>query len=214
MRNPGTFTLYSPPASNPETGFFIQGTSNGYRSASHGWDFQSQYALNLNTAGRLDLNFNGTLMTSVAGQESPTVVRRECVGYYGPFCGEGFPKWVHGLRTTWSDADNIVNVSLNWRHQGPMTITFNAAADTGIPYGAANRRSTYNRIDAYDYFDLATTFNVAKRFVLRLAVNNLFDRDPPLIPNSRSELGLLRNNTVFRYDLLGRQIVAGATVRF
>lgn len=95
-----------------------------------------------------------------------------------------------------------------------MTITFNAVADTGIPYGEANRRSTYNGIDAYDYFDLATTFNVAKRFTLRLAVNNLFDRDPPLIPNSRSELGLLRNNTVFRYDLLGRQIVAGATVRF
>ncbi|WP_294326649.1 TonB-dependent receptor [uncultured Sphingomonas sp.] len=214
VRNPGSYTLFSPAASNPTTGFIIQGTSNGYKSDSHGWDFQGQYALNLDTAGRLDLSFNGTLMTSIGSQESPTVTARQCVGYYGPFCGEGFPKWVHGLRTTWSTQDNVVNISLNWRHQGPMTITFNADADTGIPYGPANRRSTYNRIEAYDYFDLATTFNVAKRFVLRLAVNNLFDRDPPLIPNSRSELGLLRNNTVFRYDLLGRQIVAGATVRF
>lgn len=214
VRNPGTYTLFSPADSNPETGFFIQGTTNGYRSDSHGWDFQSQYTLNLDAAGKLDLSFNGTLMTSIGGQESPTVNARQCVGYYGPFCGEGFPKWVHGMRTTWSALDNVVNVSLNWRYQGPMTITFNAPADTGIPYGAANRRSTYNRIGAYNYFDLATTFNVAKRYTLRLAVNNLFDRDPPLIPNSRSELGLLRNNTVFRYDLLGRQIVAGATVRF
>ncbi|WP_082457005.1 TonB-dependent receptor domain-containing protein [Sphingomonas sp. Leaf23] len=214
VRNPGTYTLYSPATGNPSTGFFIQGTSNGYKSDSHGWDFQSQYALNLDQAGRVDLSFNGTLMTSIGGQDSPTVGARQCVGYYGPFCGEGFPKWTHGLRTTWSSLENVVSLSLNWRYQGPMTITYNATADTGIPYGAADRRTTYNRIRDYNYFDLAATFNVAKRYTLRLAVNNLFDRDPPLIPNSRSLLGLLRNNTLFRYDLLGRQIVAGATVRF
>ena len=55
---------------------------------------------------------------------------------------------------------------------------------------------------------------MAKRFTLRIAVNNLFDRDPPLMPDSRNVLGLLRNNTLFRYDLLGRQIVIGATTRF
>jgi hypothetical protein len=42
----------------------------------------------------------------------------------------------------------------------------------------------------------------------------VFDKDPPLIPDSRNLLGLLRNNTLFRYDLLGRQFVVGATVRF
>lgn len=214
VRNPGTFTLFSPAASNPTSGFFLQGSTNGYKSDSHGWDFQSQYAIDLKNSGNLNLSFNGTLMTSVGSQESPTITPRNCVSYYGPFCGEGFPKWVHGMRTTWSSLDDIVSLSLNWRYQGPMTISYNADPDTGIPFTAADRRATYNRIRDYNYFDLAATFNVAKRYTLRFAVNNLFDRDPPLIPNSRSDLGLLRNNTVFRYDLLGRQIVAGATVRF
>jgi iron complex outermembrane receptor protein len=47
----------------------------------------------------------------------------------------------------------------------------------------------------------------------RLAANNVFDRDPPLIPDSRSRIGLLRGNTVMGYDLLGRQLVAGVSLR-
>ncbi len=66
----------------------------------------------------------------------------------------------------------------------------------------------------YDYIDLSTSFDIAKRFALRVSVNNLFERDPPLLPDSRNVLGLLRSNTLFRYDLLGRQIVVGATARF
>jgi hypothetical protein len=47
----------------------------------------------------------------------------------------------------------------------------------------------------------------------RVAANNILDRDPPLIPDSRSRIGLLRGNTIMGYDLLGRQIVAGVSVR-
>ncbi|NYD90190.1 TonB-dependent receptor [Sphingomonas melonis] len=58
------------------------------------------------------------------------------------------------------------------------------------------------------------SFDIAKRYTLRASVNNLFDRDPPLVPDSRSTLGLLRANTMFNYDLLGRQIVMGVTTTF
>ena len=214
VRNPGTFTLNSQPTGNPTTGYFARGTTNTYKSNAHGWDFQGQYNLGLGGAGALDMSFNGTLTTSVGGQGSPEAPATNCVGYYGGGCGESMPRWSHGLRTTWVSPDKFASISVNWRHISAMTIGFNAPASTGIPQNTPQIRKFYTGIPAYDYIDLATSFDVAKRFTLRIAVNNLFDRDPPLMPDSRNVLGLLRNNTLFRYDLLGRQIVIGATTRF
>ena len=214
VRNPTTFTLNSQPTGNPATGWFARGTSNGYKSQAHGWDFQGQYNLGLGAAGALDWSFNGTLTTKAGSQGSPDDTPRNCVGYYGGGCGESMPRWSHGLRTTWTTTDKIASVSVNWRHISAMTIGYNAPRSTGIPLDTPQIRKFYTGIPAYDYIDLSASFDVAKRFSLRVAVNNLFDRDPPLMPDSRNVLGLLRNNTLFRYDLLGRQIVVGATTRF
>ncbi|MEH3159262.1 MAG: TonB-dependent receptor [Sphingomonas taxi] len=214
VRNPGTYTLNSQPAGNPTTGYFARGTSNSYKSQSHGWDFQAQYTLGLGGVGSLDTSFNGTLTTRVGSQDTPDAVARNCVGYYGPGCGESMPRWQHGLRTTWTSADRVANVSVNWRHISAMTISYNAPTDTGIPANAPQRRTFYTGVPTYDYIDLSTSFDVAKRFTLRVSVNNLFDRDPPLLPDSRNVLGLLRSNTLFRYDLLGRQFVFGVSTRF
>ncbi|MDP1027639.1 TonB-dependent receptor [Sphingomonas sp. KR1UV-12] len=216
VRNPGTFTLSSPITDNatPTTGYIAQGTSNGYKSQSHGWDFQAQYNFGLGGAGALNLSFNGSLVTRVGSQDSPDVPPRNCVGYYGPGCGESLPKWKHGFLTSWVSPDRVASVSVNWRHISPMTISYNADPDTGIPVTAADRRTTYTGVKAYDYIDLSTSFDIAERFTFRLSVNNVFDRDPPLVPNSRSVLGLLRSNTMFNYDLLGRQLVAGINARF
>ncbi|MES2336893.1 MAG: TonB-dependent receptor [Pseudomonadota bacterium] len=216
VRNPGTGTLFSPAADNPATGFFAQGLTNAFKSSFHSWDFQGQYNLPLGALGRIDLSFNGSLATKVGNQDAPELADRNCVGYYGQFCGESLPKWSHGLRTTYTTSNDVFNLSFNWRHTAPTTITFNVEdpVATGIPFTAADRRTTYGGIEAYDYFDLSAAVNIAKRFSLRLAVNNLLDKDPPLLPNSRNVLGLLRANTVMRYDLLGRQIVAGIGLNF
>ncbi len=213
VRTPGTFTLSAPTTGDPTSGYIAQGTGNGFKGTSHGWDIQGQWAVGLGKYGKLDFSFNGTRMTYVGGQDAPDLAPRNCVSYYGQFCGEGFPKWTHGLRTTHSIAG--VSTSLNWRYVGPMTISYNVTDPSlGIPFTEADRRTTFNGIEAYNYFDLAMTFDVAKRFTLRFSVNNIFDKDPPLVPDSRNLLGLLRSNTLFRYDLLGRQLNVGATVRF
>lgn len=214
VRNPGSYTLTSAAADNSPTGWIAQGTSNGYKQQSHGWDFQGQYNLGLGAGGSLELSFNGTLMTYVGGQDSPDVPPRNCVGYYGVGCGESLPKWKHGLRATWGSADQVIHTSVNWRHIAPMTITYNADASTGIPLDPDQLRRFYTGVPAYDYIDLSLSFDIAKRYTLRASVNNLFDRDPPLVPDSRSTLGLLRANTMFNYDLLGRQIVVGVTTTF
>jgi len=75
------------------------------------------------------------------------------------------------------------------------------------------RRDQYPGIDAYEQIDLALSLDINKRMTFRLAASNLFDRDPPIVPDSRSRIGLLRGNTIMGYDLPGRQIVEGVSLR-
>ena len=214
VRNPGTGTLSSSPATSPSTGWVARGSTNGYKSQSHGWDFQGQYNTRLGSIGLLDVSFNGTLMTRVGSQGAPTIEPRDCTGYFGPNCGESLPRWAHQMRTTWTAPDRTTSVSLNWRHRGPMPLTFYAPASTGIPESPeSDRRDQYPGIGAYNWFDLAFSFDINKQMTFRLAANNILDRDPPIVPDSRARIGLLRGNTIMGYDLLGRQIVAGVSLR-
>jgi iron complex outermembrane receptor protein len=206
-------TLYSAPAGNPATGYLRGGTTNYYKSKSHGWDFQGQYALPLGGAGRLDFDFMGSLTTLAGGQDSPILPKYNCAGYYGGGCGQLIPKWTHALRTTYTTADQFFSASVNWRHLGPLTNVTNSG-DPALGWTAAGERATFYRIDAYDYIDLALSFRVNKAYSFRISANNLFDKTPPILPNSYS-YGLSRSNTLSaRYDSLGRQIAVGATLNF
>lgn len=81
-------------------------------------------------------------------------------------------------------------------------------------FTSADVRTTFYRIPAYNYFDLALSFRIAKQVGFRITANNLLDKDPPIIPNSYS-VSLSRNNTIpQRYDSLGRNIAIGTTIKF
>ncbi len=208
-------TLSSNPTSNPTTGFIRQGTTNYYKSKSHGWDFQGQYALPLGASvGRLDFDFAGTLTTLAGAQDASFLAERNCVGYYGGAgCGQFIAKWTHNLRGTYTTPDQFFSMSLNWRHLGPLTRTSNSG-ETSLGADASTVRKTFYRIDAYDYFDLALNFRIQKSFSFRIAANNILDKTPPVMPNSY-DIGLSRANTISaRYDSLGRQIAFGTTINF
>jgi outer membrane receptor protein involved in Fe transport len=206
-------TLYSAPATNPSSGYIRGGTTNYYRSKSHGWDFQAQYNLGLGGAGSLGMDFSGSLTTYAGGQDSPILAKYNCAGYYGGGCGQLIPKWSHNLRTTYTTADNFFSASLNWRHLGSLTNVTNSG-DPSLGWTQAGERATFYRIPAFDYFDLALNFRIAKKYSFRISANNIFDKTPPILPNSYN-YGLSRNNTLSaRYDSLGRQIAFGTTVNF
>lgn len=207
-------TLSSTPQSNPATGYIRQGTTNYYKSKAHGWDFQAQYALGLGTAGKLDFDFGGSLATLLGGQDSPILAKYNCAkGYFGGPCGQLIPKWSHNLRGTYTTANSFFSASLNWRHTGPLTNVSNSG-DPALGWKPGDDRTTFSRIEPYDYFDLALTFKVQQRFVFRIAANNLLDKTPPILANSYN-YGLSRSNTLSaRYDSLGRQIALGTTISF
>lgn len=206
-------TLFSTPNSNPASGYIRGGTTNYYRSKSAGWDFQGQYNLNLAKIGTLGFDFSASLTTYAGGQDSPILKKYNCAGYYGSGCGQLIPKWSHNLRTTYTTADDIFSASFNWRHLGPLTNVTNSN-DPNLQWNPGDNRATFYRIDAQDYFDLSLAVRVNKAYSVRLAVNNLLDTTPPILPNSYN-YGLSRNNTLSaRYDSLGRQVAIGTTINF
>ena len=68
---------------------------------------------------------------------------------------------------------------------------------------------------------MATTFAVGRHYNLRLGVNNILDKQPPLVTSGKGGLlsacpGATCNGNTFPavYDALGRYLYAGITLDF
>ncbi|MEN3745758.1 TonB-dependent receptor [Sphingomonas sp. HF-S3] len=162
-----------------------------------------------------------------AGGALPVVAPRECVGYYSQDCGSPGsagpsssagsiqPEFSWRQRTTLSFGD--VDVSLQWRHIGKMqaepgTVAFSGTIGAGV---LAGREVNFGRIPSYDYFDLSTRFGVGEHFDLTFTVQNLFDREPPIVGGTIGSTSFNSGNTYpSTYDALGRRYAVGARLKF
>jgi outer membrane receptor protein involved in Fe transport len=150
------------------------------------------------------------------------------VGYYGGTCSGGsvsssapIPKWRHKARAT-LEMPNGIGLSLQWRHVGK--VRSEALSDDEVLAGPpANVFNPGARIKAQNYFDLASTFTVGDNYNLRMGVNNLFDRNPPLVTSGNAgkpgsnlcPSGPCNGNTFpGTWDALGRFFYVGATLDF
>ena len=66
------------------------------------------------------------------------------------------------------------------------------------------------------YFDIAATWNVNKTFLLRAGINNIFDKDPPIVSNVLADPAIFGNGNTFPqlYDTLGRLVFVSAIAKF
>jgi outer membrane receptor protein involved in Fe transport len=121
------------------------------------------------------------------------------------------PRWKHTARATWNALDGMT-LSLQWRHIGGVKL---AALDSRF-HLTDKVSPAYAKLRAQDYFDVATIFRVRKGFELRLGVNNVLDRQPPLVvSNTAAGDGPYNTNTYPTwYDPLGRYIFASLSVAF
>jgi iron complex outermembrane receptor protein len=60
--------------------------------------------------------------------------------------------------------------------------------------------------------DISGVWKINDMFSIRGGVNNVFDKDPPIVPNSI--VGGALPNTYTVYDLLGRRLFVGLTANF
>jgi outer membrane receptor protein involved in Fe transport len=103
-------------------------------------------------------------------------------------------------------------VSVQWRHIGGVKL---AALDP--KFNLTDEVSpAYTKLPGQDYFDVATVFRLRRGFQLRLGVNNVLDRQPPLVvSNTAAGDGPFNADTYPEwYDPLGRYVFASLAIQF
>ena len=130
------------------------------------------------------------------------------MGLYGPTCLNVNPKWRHNLRTTWVTPWNV-DLSAQWRYIGSVKLDSNTSAPS----------LTNGRFDAFDarmpavsYLDLSGSWTVVNGFEIRAGINNLTDKDPPIVSSNVAAGGAA--NSFPTYDQLGRQLFVAFTAKF
>jgi iron complex outermembrane recepter protein len=199
-------------------GGYIVGTNLniGYLKTT-GIDFEGNYRYNLaqlgfGSIGRLSFNYDGTYTQHYIVRSQPGLGSYDCAGSYGATCGD-IPRFASKFRTTYISPWRW-SVSAQWRYIGAGKLDalqanplLNYAANGGSPDPFDASRSAVN------YFDLTGNWTIKDGLTLRAGVNNLLDRDPPVVTQAIAGSGA-PNAFSSQYDLLGRTFFFGLTADF
>lgn len=194
-------------------GVSTQSSNLGYYNYS-GIDLGANYrlplkALGLPNAGRVDFNLMASFLKKADFKSLPTVQTLEQAGYYGVDVGTPYSKTRFNARASWTLGDYALGLA--WRHIGGASVQ-----TTGSATNNAGRFLAVNEtIKAYDYFDLNGSWQVLKNLKLSLTVNNLFDKQPPLVGTGIGPGSSNYGNTFPSvYDVIGRRYTATAQATF
>jgi iron complex outermembrane receptor protein len=203
---------------NSNDGFVVDTFENIGEIHTSGIDFDASYAFDVGAAGRLGFDFVGTWVKAL--ETTPQAgVSYDCVGLYGSVCGVPAPEWRHKLDTTWRTPWAGVDVTLSWRYFNEVKRDAESSASDN-PYLSflgqfTGVRPTDSVLGSRSYLDVTGAVTLADKVTLRLGVNNLLDKDPPLTGNLTCPTGPCNGNTFPQvYDTLGRQIFGLVTVDF
>ncbi len=219
-RNPAGSLWLSP------DGFVTDLPSNSGQIKTDGIDVSSSYSHRLGAIGNLSANFIGTYLHKYRVNNGLEGGIYECAGLYGPVCSGAvvassspMPKWRHKARVG-LQMPNGIGLSLQWRYIGKVKAETLDDAET---LHSDNHFDPGLHVKAFNYFDLASTFTIGDHYNLRIGVNNLFDKQPPLATGGNANVdgtnlcptGSCNGNTYpGAWDALGRYIYAGATINF
>ena len=178
---------------------------------TRGVDFSASYRQELGFMGRMDVKFDGTYTASFITEPYPGSGAYDCAGYFGATCGNPQPKWRHVLRDTWQTPVKSLDLTVSWRHIG--SVVDDALNPSPLLNGAPPNGIT--RISSREYFDMTASYMVYPGVTVRLGVNNLFDKDPPVLPTTGLSSAFFNGNTYPQvYDTLGRYLFAELTADF
>ncbi len=207
------------------TGYVVQTLVNSGSLETRGVDFTANYRTRfsdwhipyvMSIPGSLSFALVGTYTEDLTFQPVPGQGHYNCVGYFGVTCGLPQPHWKGQLRTSWITPWNAT-LSLNWRYIGATKFDGNQA-DPFLGFGGGFYDIADAKIGDYNYFDLSGTYRFRDRYTFRAGINNLFDKDPPII--DANAIGISAppygnaNTYPGVYDSLGRTIFIGVTADF
>tara|TARA_R110002096_G_scaffold42937_22_gene115608 strand:+ start:6598 stop:9537 length:2940 start_codon:yes stop_codon:yes gene_type:complete len=167
----------------------------GYTKQS-GIDFAGDYVMEMGE-GSLNFKLLGSYLIDKFTQSFPGEADSEydCVGRINGNCYPT-PKWRHTASVIYNSGD-FWQVGLKWRYFGKVT----------NPDSERDNKD----ISAYSYLDLSAGFELSDNVNLAMGINNILDRDPPMLNSSNSTTGNTKPGT---YDPLGRRLFATITAQF
>ncbi|MEO9055395.1 MAG: TonB-dependent receptor [Steroidobacteraceae bacterium] len=211
-------------------GFVVDSLANVGKLETRGIDIDLSYGFDVGPAGKIRTSLIGTyvdeyIVTPIASDPS---TKYNCAGLYGDTCSGGAStlnpifRWRHTLRTTWSTPWQGLDITASWRYFSAMKLdalspqaNLSAFLATGATVANGGVSSSDAAIKAYNYLDLSAAVKLMDKMTFRVGVNNVFDKDPPIIGGSNLP-GTAGNGNTFPqvYDALGRFIFGQLTVQF
>ena len=167
-----------------------------------GIDIQVDYSLPL-FKGELGFFYLGTYLDKYRNTPVALLPLRENIveGTYG------LPDYRHNVRVTYTQGPALFSV--RWRYEGAtedFRVQNTFSGNTRIENNALPLRS----IPAWNYIDLAASFDIDERMTINAGVNNLFDKQPPVLGSAAEQANTLPSF----FDVLGRDFFVGVNFRF
>ncbi|WP_212758242.1 TonB-dependent receptor domain-containing protein [Usitatibacter palustris] len=163
--------------------------------------------------GSLNLNFLGTYLKEFKQEQLPGLGEYDCAGLFGTTCGVTLgvlPDWKHKFRATWAMPWNV-DAAITWRYISEVK----NEASSSNPLLSAAYPEVDKQIDERSYFDIAATWRINKNYTFTGGINNVFDKDPPIVSSIAAGAPFGNGNTYPNvYDTLGRKIFLTFTAKF
>jgi outer membrane receptor protein involved in Fe transport len=185
--------------------------------STKGVDLEMNYRLEAGGIGAIAFSLIGTytdefITEPLAGFDT----KYDCQGLYGTVCGVPIPEWRQKLRANWMSPWGV-DVALTWRFIDEVALDL-TSSDTDL--NDDDFATTDQRLGSRSYFDLSASYTFQEMGAFssvtgRLGVNNLTDKDPPLLGQDNCPSVLCNGNTFPQvYDTLGRFVFIGLTADF
>jgi outer membrane receptor protein involved in Fe transport len=180
-----------------------------------GIDAEANYRFEVGNAGSLGLQFIGTYVDEFLTEPLPGASKYDCAGFYGAVCLAPVPEWRHKLRANWTTPWNV-DLALTWRYIAAVDDD-RTSTDPNL---AAAVIETDKHLGSRSYFDLTGSYTVSEVGVFssvtgRLGINNILDKDPPLVGQDTCPSVICNGNTFPQvYDTMGRYVFLGLTADF
>ncbi|MGO9987842.1 MAG: TonB-dependent receptor domain-containing protein [Steroidobacteraceae bacterium] len=211
------------------TGYVTDSLANVGELEEKGVDIDVAYSVDIGKLGKLHFGVTGTYLSEYEvtpiAQNGGTAYN--CAGLYGLACssttaGAGTPvfHWRDTFRTTWSTPWQGLDVSLAWRYYSAVKLEQlsanpNLAATGGATIANGGISNTDAFLPSVTYIDLTASMKVTDKVSVRLGVNNVLDRAPPVIGTTNLPSTSGNGNTFpGTYDALGRYIFGEVIAQF
>ena len=174
-----------------------------------GVDADLRYRVPLHDAGSLLVSLKGTRLRSLQTTPLAGSGSYDCAGLFGTVCGVT-PKWRHVLNLTWSVPWSELQLGVRWLYLAGTQ----SEQTSGNPSLSGTPWPPLSRIPAYSYVDLTGAVAVGRNVSLRLGVNNVADKAPPLAVGGDCGSIYCNGNTFGgTYRSLGRYLFAQVTAQ-